>query len=119
MTILPSIFNIPLYSRLLLTKAMKTPQPPYNVSGINTYHLSAGKAGSYRIQGLIILTAQIGGNNDRCICDIKVSIGRWQSLILVNDHLRHRQLYNIKLLSIYICVAIVLEMVTKSSFFDP
>lgn len=83
--------------RLLLAEAVKASQAPDNFGRIDAHHPSRRKTFLDDAQGPLVVFGTESRNDDGGIADVKISIRSRETLPIVYNGIRHRQLHNIQL----------------------
>src|SRR5215510_4586506 len=70
---------------------MNRAESPDQIHAINTYDSAVGKTPLQNFASLRVVHMAIGGNEDRFVSDVEISVASGQTLILEIDRPRHRQ----------------------------
>ncbi len=85
---------------LLLAKAVEAAKSPYDVGAINADNLTVGETGFEDIGCLVVGNTAVSGEDDLVVCHVEVGITGWQTLVVIEHHVGHRQFHDGGLLAI-------------------
>src|SRR5262245_1361239 len=81
---------------------MNRAEYPDQIYAINTYDATVGKTPLQNFASLRVVRMAIGGNQDRFVSDVEISVASGQTLILEIDRPRHWQFYDSQRLAVLI-----------------